>query len=69
MPTTQLAPGGQIALPPNLVNCLRLRDGRPASLLHAEIRDGGVLLSPTETLRKWIAEAEADMEVLKRDPA
>jgi len=73
MPTTQLAPGGQVALPPHLVNRLRLRDGRPASLLHAEMREDGVFLRPIEpreipvsTLRSWIAEGDSEMEVLQK---
>ena len=46
-----------------------MRDGRPASLLQAEVREDGVLLRPVEprdlapeTLRGWVAEGEAEME-------
>ncbi|MEY2881404.1 MAG: hypothetical protein RLZZ15_3784 [Verrucomicrobiota bacterium] len=73
MATTQLAPGGQIALPPAITGSLRLRDGRPASLLQAEVLDDGVMLRPVEprdlpaeTLRAWIAEGEAEMERLRK---
>lgn len=73
MPTTQLAPGGQVALPPAITGRLRLRDGRPASLLQAEARDDGVLLRPVEprdlpveTLRAWIAEGDAEMEAFRK---
>lgn len=72
--TAQLAPGGQLSLPPGIVSRLRLRDGRPASLLRAELREDGVLLRPleprdipSETLRAWIAEGEAEMEAFHRD--
>ena len=76
MATTQLAPGGQIALPPAITGRLRLRDGRPASLLHAEVREDGVLLRPLEprdipreTLRNWIAEGESELERFRKGVA
>lgn len=69
MATTQLAAGGQVSLPPTIAGRLRLRDGRPASLLVAEVREDGVLLRPLEprdlsrdTMRTWIAEGESEME-------
>jgi hypothetical protein len=76
MATAQIAPGGQLALPPAIVSRLRLRDGRPASLLQAELREDGVFLRPleprdipAETLRTWIAEGESEMEAFRKGAA
>jgi len=76
MATAQIAPGGQIVLPPNVAGQLRLRDGRPATLLQVEIRDDGVFLRPleprdipTDTLRKWIVEGETEMEAFRKGAA
>lgn len=73
MATATLAPGGQVALPPALTAKLRLNDGRPASLLRAEVREDGILLRPleprdfpAETLRAWIGEGERDMQALRK---
>jgi bifunctional DNA-binding transcriptional regulator/antitoxin component of YhaV-PrlF toxin-antitoxin module len=76
MATAQIAAGGQVVLPPDVAGKLRLRDGRPASLLQAEVREDGVLLRPLEprdipvdTLRKWIAEGDLEMEEFRKRTA
>lgn len=76
MATAQIAPGGQVVLPPNIAGQLRLRDGRPASLLQVEIRENGVLLRPleprdipTDKLRAWIVEGETEMESFRKGAA
>jgi bifunctional DNA-binding transcriptional regulator/antitoxin component of YhaV-PrlF toxin-antitoxin module len=73
MATAQIAPGGQVVLPPNVAGQLRLRDGRPATLLHVDVRDDGVFLRPMEprdipadTLRGWIVEGEAEMAAFQK---
>ena len=50
-----------------------MRDGRPATLLQAEVREDGVLLRPLEprdlsrgTLQNWIAEGESEMEAFRK---
>ena len=72
--TAQLAPGGQVALPLTIAGQLRLRDGRPASLLQVELREGGVFLRPleprdlpVETMGSWVAEGEAEMREFRKD--
>jgi len=71
--TTSISPGGQVVLPPGLVRHLRLRDGRPATLLQAEAREEGVFLRPVEprdlpaeTLRQWITDGNEAMDAFRK---
>ncbi len=72
MATAQLAPGGQVTLPAAVMSQLRLRDGRPATLLKAEVTTEGVLLTPleprdlsVERLERWVAEGEVELSKLR----